>query len=31
MFTETNTYRLVRGNYWVDTTPDNDFDKPKKK
>jgi len=26
-FTETNSYRLVRGNYYVDTTPGNDRDK----
>jgi len=29
-FTETNSYRLVRGNYYVDTTPGNDGDKPNK-
>jgi hypothetical protein len=28
-YTETNSYRLVRGNYYVDTTPGNDMDKPK--
>jgi len=26
-FTETNTYRLSQGNYYVDTTPGNDLDK----
>jgi hypothetical protein len=30
MFTETNTYRLKRGNYYIDTSPDNDLDKKKK-
>lgn len=29
-FTETDSYRLVRGNYYVDTSPGNDMDKPKK-
>jgi len=29
-FTEANSYRLVRGNYYVDTSPGNDMDKPKK-
>jgi len=29
-FTETDSYRLVRGNYYVDTSPGNDADKPKK-
>jgi len=29
-FTETDSYRLVRGNYYVDTTPGNDGDKPYK-
>jgi len=28
--TETNSYRLVRGNYYVDTSPNNDMDKPVK-
>jgi hypothetical protein len=28
-FTETDSYRLVRGNYYVDTSPGNDADKPK--
>jgi len=27
-FTTTNSYRLVRGEYYVDTTPNNDLDKP---
>ena len=27
-FTETDSYRLVRGNYYVDTSPNNDTDKP---
>lgn len=27
-FTETDSYRLVRGNYYVDTSPNNDFDNP---
>jgi hypothetical protein len=27
---ETDSYRLVRGNYYVDTSPGNDMDKPKK-
>lgn len=26
-FPETDSYRLVRGNYYVDTTPGNDMDK----
>ena len=29
-FTETNSYRLVRGHYYVDTSPNNDMDKPVK-
>lgn len=29
-FIETNSYRLVRGNYYVDTSPGNDMDKPTK-
>ncbi len=29
-FTETDSYRLVRGGYYVDTSPNNDFDKPAK-
>lgn len=29
-FTETDSYRLVLGNYYVDTTPGNDMDKPSK-
>jgi hypothetical protein len=29
-FTETDSYRLVRGNYYVDTSPGNDMDKSKK-
>ena len=29
-FAETNPYRLVRGNYYVDTSPNNDMDKPAK-
>jgi hypothetical protein len=29
-FNETDSYRLVRGNYYVDTTPGNDLDKPAK-
>lgn len=29
-FKETDSYRLVRGNYYVDTTPGNDLDKQKK-
>jgi hypothetical protein len=29
-FIETDSYRLVRGNYYVDTSPGNDMDKPKK-
>lgn len=29
-FTETDSYRLVRGNYYVDTSPGNDMDKPYK-
>lgn len=29
-FVETNSYRLVQGNYYIDTTPGNDADKPKK-
>jgi len=29
-FTETDSYRLVRGNYYVDTSPGNDMDKPRK-
>lgn len=28
-FTETDSYKLVRGKYYVDTTPDNDLDKKK--
>jgi hypothetical protein len=28
-FTETDSYKLVRGNYYVDTTPGNDLDKKK--
>lgn len=28
-FAETNSYRLVRGNYYVDTTPGNDLDRKK--
>jgi hypothetical protein len=28
VFLETNSYRLVRGNYYVDTSPNNDMDKP---
>jgi hypothetical protein len=27
-FKETNPYRLVRGHYYVDTSPNNDWDKP---
>jgi hypothetical protein len=27
-FLATNSYRLARGHYWIDTTPDNDLDKP---
>jgi hypothetical protein len=27
---DTDSYRLVRGNYYVDTSPGNDMDKPKK-
>ena len=30
MFPETDTYRLVRGQYYVDTTPGNDAEKPTK-
>jgi hypothetical protein len=30
-FKETDSYRLVGGHYWVDTSPGNDMDKPKKK
>lgn len=30
MFKETDSYRLQRGNYYVDTTPGNDADKPRK-
>lgn len=30
VFTETNSYRLVRGMYYVDTSPGNDVDKVKK-
>jgi len=30
MFQQTDSYRLQRGNYYVDTTPGNDADKPKK-
>jgi hypothetical protein len=29
-FTETSSYRLVRGQYFVDTTPENDAKKPSK-
>jgi hypothetical protein len=29
-FVETNSYRLAKGNYYVDTTPANDVDKPTK-
>lgn len=29
-FTMTNSYRLIRGNYYVDTSPGNDMDKPYK-
>jgi hypothetical protein len=29
-FTETDSYRLVRGNYYVDTSPGNNMDKSKK-
>jgi hypothetical protein len=29
-FTETDSYRLVRGEYYVDTSPKNDMDKPVK-
>jgi hypothetical protein len=29
-FKETDSYRLVRGHYYVDTTPNNDMDKPAK-
>ena len=29
-FIEANSYRLIRGNYYVDTTPANDVDKPTK-
>jgi hypothetical protein len=29
-FTETDSYRLVRGNYYVDTSKGNDADNPKK-
>jgi hypothetical protein len=29
-FRETDSYHLVRGNYWVDTSPGNDMDKPRK-
>jgi hypothetical protein len=29
-FTETSSYRLVRGDYYVDTTPGNDADRPTK-
>lgn len=29
-FTETNSYRLVQGSYYVDTSPGNDADKPTK-
>jgi hypothetical protein len=29
-FTETNSYRLVRGMYYVDTSPGNDMDKQRK-
>jgi hypothetical protein len=28
-FTETDSYKLVRGKYYVDTTPGNDLDKKK--
>ena len=28
-FTETNSYKLVSGSYYIDTTPGNDFDKKK--
>jgi hypothetical protein len=27
-FIDTDSYRLVRGNYYVDTSPNNDMDKP---
>ena len=30
MFKATDSYRLVRGNYYVDTSPGNDMDKPRK-
>ncbi|MDE1161317.1 MAG: hypothetical protein PW792_05140 [Acidobacteriaceae bacterium] len=30
MFTETNAYHLARGHYYVDTSPGNDLDKPKR-
>jgi hypothetical protein len=30
MFPETDTYRLVRGQYYIDTTPGNDAEKPVK-
>jgi hypothetical protein len=30
VFTDTNTYRLANGQYYVDTSPGNDLDKPKK-
>lgn len=30
VFTETDSYRLARGNYYIDTTPGNDGDKPTK-
>jgi hypothetical protein len=28
-FTETDSYKLVRGNFYVDTTPNNDSDRPR--
>jgi hypothetical protein len=30
IFTDTNTYQLASGNLYVDTSPNNDADKPTK-
>ena len=30
-FTDTNAYHLARGHYYVDTSPENNLDKPRKK
>src|SRR5579864_5012143 len=29
-FIETDSYKLMRGNYYIDTSPNNDMDKPRK-